>query len=278
MTRRFEGRRALVTGSSRGIGAGVAERLAAEGADVVLVARTLGAHATLLGSLEETAARIAKYGTKVEIVVADLTDEQQRDTVVPQAIEKIGGTIDILVNNAAAAIYAPLSEYPLRRRRVVFEANVHAPLDLMQAVIPGMVAQGFGWIVNVSSGTTKQWQGPPFTLIEPGTAMTVYGASKSALNRISNGMGAELYGAGVRVNTIEPRAAVLSEGARVLVGETIRPDQVESMEQMVEAVTALCDCDTEFTAQSCVSLDLIDDWSLIVRGLDAAELRTEEMT
>ncbi|MCJ0906888.1 SDR family oxidoreductase [Rhodococcus sp. ARC_M6] len=278
MTRRFEGRRALVTGSSRGIGAGVAERLAAEGADVVLVARTLGAHATLLGSLEETAARIAKYGTKVEIVVADLTDEQQRDTVVPQAIEKIGGTIDILVNNAAAAIYAPLSEYPLRRRRVVFEANVHAPLDLMQAVIPGMVAQGFGWIVNVSSGTTKQWQGPPFTLIEPGTAMTVYGASKSALNRISNGMGAELYGAGVRVNTIEPRAAVLSEGARVLVGETIRPDQVESMEQMVEAVTALCDCDTEFTAQSCVSLDLIDDWSLIVRGLDAAELRNEEMT
>ncbi|MDI9916286.1 SDR family oxidoreductase [Rhodococcus sp. IEGM 1379] len=272
MTRRFEGRRALVTGSSRGIGAGVAERLAAEGADVVLVARTLGAHATLLGSLEETAARIAKYGTKVEIVVADLTDEQQRDTVVPQAIEKLGGTIDILVNNAAAAIYAPLSEYPLRRRRVVFEANVHAPLDLMQAVIPGMVAQGFGWIVNVSSGTTKQWQGPPFTLIEPGTAMTVYGASKSALNRISNGMGAELYGAGVRVNTIEPRAAVLSEGARVLVGETIRPDQVESMEQMVEAVTALCDCNTEFTARSCVSLDLIDEWALTVHGLDGTAL------
>lgn len=85
------------------------------------MARTLGTHATLPGSLEETAARIAKYGTKVEIVVADLTDEQQRDTVVPLAIEKLGGTIDILVNNAAAAIYQPLSDYPLRRRRLMFE-------------------------------------------------------------------------------------------------------------------------------------------------------------
>ncbi|MBP1050855.1 SDR family NAD(P)-dependent oxidoreductase [Rhodococcus qingshengii] len=283
MTRRFDGRRALVTGSSRGIGAGVAERLAAEGADVALVARTLGTHATLPGSLEETAARIAKYGTKVEIVVADLTDEQQRDTVVPLAIEKLGGTIDILVNNAAAAIYQPLSDYPLRRRRLMFEANVHAPLDLMQAVVPGMVANGHGWIVNVSSGTVKPWHGPPFTWVEPGTAMTVYGASKAALNRMSNGMGVELYGQGVRVNTVQPRAAVLSEGARVLVGETIRPDQVESMEEMVEAVTALCDCDTEFTARSSVSLDLIDEWSLTVRGLDGAALpenpalRTEEL-
>lgn len=283
MARRFEGRRALVTGSSRGIGAGVAERLASEGADVVLVARTLDAHARLPGSLEETAARIARYGTKIEIVVADLTDEQQRDSVVPQAIEKIGGTIDILVNNAAAAIYQPLSEYPLRRRRLVFEANVHAPLDLMQAVIPGMVANGIGWIVNVSSGTTKQWQGPPFTLIEPGTAMTVYGASKSALNKISNGMGAELYGQGIRVNTVEPRAAVLSEGARALVGQTIRPDQLESMEQMVEAITALCDCDSEFTARSCVSLDLIEEWALTVHSLDGTALpdttglQTEEL-
>ncbi|XGU18818.1 SDR family NAD(P)-dependent oxidoreductase [Rhodococcus sp. 3Y1] len=195
MTDRFEGRRALVTGSSRGIGAGVAERLAAEGADVASwPGRSV--HATLPGSLEETAARIAKYGNKVEIVVADLTDEQQRDTVVPLAIEKLGGTIDIRVNNAAAAIYQPLSDYPLRRRRLMFEANVHAPLDLMQAVVPGMVANGYGWIVNVSSGTVKPWHGPPFTWVEPGTAMTVYGASKAALNRMSNGMGVELYGQG----------------------------------------------------------------------------------
>ncbi|MDV6269317.1 SDR family NAD(P)-dependent oxidoreductase [Rhodococcus globerulus] len=276
MPRRFEGKRAIVTGSSRGIGAGVAERLAAEGADVVLTARTLNPGGQLPGSLEQTAERIRKYGTTVEIVVADLTDEEQRNQVVVQAVEKLGGTIDILVNNAAAAIYQPLSGYPLRRRRLVFEANVHAPLDLMQDVAPAMIASGGGWIVNISSGTTKPWQGPPFTVIEPGTSMSVYGASKAALNRISNGMGVELYGRGVRVNTIEPRAAVLSEGAAALVGDTIRPDQVESMEEMVEAVVALCDCSPNITAQSYVSLDLIDEWALAVYGLDGLPMMAEQ--
>lgn len=272
MSQRFAGRRALVTGASRGIGAGVAERLAAEGADVALLARTMSPGGHLTGSLEETAERLRGYGGTVGVVVADLADPDQREDVVPRAAEQLGGPIDILVNNAAAAIYQPLADYPLRRRHLTFEANVHAPLDLMQAAIPHMVAAGAGWIVNVSSATARHRPGPPFELVSPGTAMAVYGASKAALNRITNGMAAELYGAGVRVNTVEPRAAVLSEGARVLVGETIRPDQVESLEQMVEAVVALCACATEVTGRTCVSLDLLDEWKLAVRGLDNKEL------
>jgi len=268
MNPRFAGRRALVTGSSRGIGAGIAERLAAEGADVVITARTLGPGGHLPGSLEETAERLRAYGGTVEVVAADLTDEQARAGVVPRAQELLGGTIDILVNNAAAAIYQPLAGFPLRRHRLTFEANVHAPIALIQDVIPGMQAKGEGWIVNLSSATARLHSGPPFDLVEPGTAMAVYGASKAALNRITNGFGAELSGTGIRVNTVQPRAAVMSEGAQALIGETVRADQIEALEEMVEGTVALCDCPADITGRVCVSLDLIDDWKLTVRGLD----------
>lgn len=270
--RRFTGRRAIVTGSSRGIGAATAERLAAEGADVVLTARTLDEHDRLPGSLRETAERISRFGTQVHVVVADLSDEESRDRMVDQAGEVLGGPIDVLVNNAAAAIYQPLVDYPLRRSRLTFEVNVHAPLHLMQRVLPGMQEAGRGWIVNVSSSSARLFPGPPFELVEPGTDLAVYASSKAALNRLTNGMGAELYGTGIRVNTVEPKSAVLSEGAAVLVGDTIRPDQVESMEEMVEATTALCDCAPEVTGGCWSSLDLIADWQLPVYGLDARPL------
>jgi len=132
-----------------------------------------------------------------------------------------------------------------------------------------MVEAREGWIVNLSSGSAKHWTGPPFELGAQGTTIAVYGASKAALNKITNGLGAELHGTGVRVNTVEPRAAVLSEGAAELVGGTLRPDQIESMEEMVEAVVALCDCPEDVTGRITVSLDLIADWGLTVHGLDA---------
>ncbi len=268
--KRFAGRRALVTGASRGIGAGIAQRLAAEGADVAITARTLDRHPTLPGSLEETAARLARYGGKVALVVADMADGEDRARIVPEAADALGGPIEILVNNAAGAIYQPLADYPLRRRRVIFEVNVHGPIDLAQAAIPSMVERGEGWIVNLSSGSARHTAGPPFDAGFSGSTIGVYGASKAALNRLTNALALELYGTGVRVNTVEPRAAVLSEGADALVGEKLRPDQIETMEEMVEAVVALCDCDADRTGRVHVSLDLIEELGLQVMGLDAS--------
>lgn len=273
MTKRLAGRRALVTGASRGIGAGIAERLAAEGADVVLVARTAEPGTSHLGgSLAETEDRVAAYGTRVASYVADLADEDSRARIVPTAEDLLGGPVEILVNNAAAAIYQPMADFPLRRRRLTFEVNVHAPLDLIQAVLPGMRAAGEGWIVNVSSASSRLFAGPPFELVAPGTDLAVYAASKAALNRITNGLGAELVDTGIRVNTVQPRAAVLSEGASLLVGHTIRPDQVESLAEMVEGVLVLCDCPADLTGRITVSLDLIREVGRTVHGLDGRPL------
>jgi NAD(P)-dependent dehydrogenase (short-subunit alcohol dehydrogenase family) len=188
--------------------------------------------------------------------------------VVPRAVEALGGPIDILVNNAAAAMYDAVAAFPLRRRRVIFDANVHAPLDLAQAVIPAMRDAGEGWIVNLTSRAAEPWTGPPYALGPNGTTTAVYGASKAALRRLSNGLGAELYGTGVRVNAVEPRAAVMSEGAAALVGASLRPDQVEPLEHIVEAVVALCDCPEDATGRTWVSAELIAEWGLAVHGLD----------
>jgi NAD(P)-dependent dehydrogenase (short-subunit alcohol dehydrogenase family) len=272
MTGRFAGRRAVVTGSSRGIGAALAERLASEGANIVLTARTLDQHETLEGSLNATRDRIARFGTQVEVVVADLTDPIDRLRVIPEAAEALGGHIEILVNNAAASIQAPLTGFSVKRRNIMFEVNANAPLDLSLAAAPAMVAAGEGWIVNLSSGSAKLWGGPSEPIVPTSVNISAYGASKAALNRLSNGLAMEFYGTGVRVNTVEPRAAVLSEGAAALVGDRLRPDQIESMEAMVEGTLFLCDCGPDITGRITVSLDNIEEFGLDVRNLDGTRL------
>jgi len=263
-TKRLEGRRVLVTGASRGIGAATAVRFAAEGADVAIVARTLDRHDHLPGSLRETAARVREVGGNAATIVADLSDADDRVRVVPASTAALGGPVEILVNNAAAAIYGPVVTFPLSRRRVTFEVNVHGPLDLAQAVLPAMLERGEGWIVNVSSATARA------TTTNP--TMAVYGASKAALNRLTAGLAAEVAGTGVRVNTIEPRAAVMTEGAAALVGDTIPEDQIESTEEMVEGILALADCEAQLTGRHLVSLDLIAELGLTVHALDGTPL------
>jgi len=156
-------------------------------------------------------------------------------------------------------MYGPVASMPSKRRRILFEVNALAPLDLAQAVLPGMADRGEGWIVNLTSATARPGAGNP--------TMTLYGASKAALNRITDGLARELAGTGVRVNAVEPRAAVLTEGAEALVGDSLTDDLIESLEAMTEAVVALCDCAPELTGRVCVSLDLLDELDLTVHDL-----------
>jgi citronellol/citronellal dehydrogenase len=267
---RLAGRRGLVTGASRGIGAAVARRLAAEGADVALVARTLDSHPTLPGSLRETAVAVEGHGRQAAVVVADLSDAEDRARVVPEAVAALGGPLDVLVNNAAAAIYQPLADFPLRRRRLTFEVNVHAPLDLAQAAVPAMVERGEGWVVNLTSAAARHTAGPPYPADGLRSTIGIYGAWKAALDRMTNALAVELEGTGVRVNAVEPRVAVRSEGASALVGHLLEDDAVESMEEMVEAVLALCDCGPDVTGGVHVSLELLRRLGVPVRSLDGA--------
>jgi citronellol/citronellal dehydrogenase len=276
--RRLDGRRALVTGASRGIGAALAERLAAEGADVALVARTLDCHPTLEGSLKQTAARVRAQGGKAVTIVADLANESDRARVVAEAVAGLGGDINILVNNAAAGIIEPLATVPLRRVRMSLEVNILAGLDLAQQVIPSMRERREGWIVNISSGAARPSVGPPFELSGVVARTGVYGMSKAGLNRVTNALAAELWRTGIRVNTVEPRATILTGGTSALIDATpgglgMEPEGgYERLEPMVEATLALCDCPESLTGRSVVSVGLLAELGLTVRGIDGRPL------
>ncbi len=97
----------------------------------------------------------------------------------------------------------------------MFEINVHAPLDLAQAVLPSMFERGEGWIVNVSS-VPRRTSRParPFATDGVSGRIGLYGATKAALNRMTVALAVELQGTGVRVNAVMPKAAVMSEGAK----------------------------------------------------------------
>jgi NAD(P)-dependent dehydrogenase (short-subunit alcohol dehydrogenase family) len=240
-----DGRVALVTGASRGIGAAIALRLAEEGAAVGVTARTLDPHPTLPGTLRDVVAAVEALGGKAVAIPADLADADDRARVVPE-VESSVGPVDILVNNAAAAFYAPTAELVLRRRRLMFELNVHAPVDLAQRVVPGMRARGRGWIVNISSATSRRPKGPPFDAgIKLGATSTLYGATKAALERITTGLAAELYDDGIAVNSLAPVAAVRTPGAEVHLGPLLdeRPDIVEPVELLADAAVVLSTCD-----------------------------------
>lgn len=97
----FNGKTALITGSSRGIGAAIAQRLAAEGAAVAVTASQTGPKSGYTGSLEETVARIERAGGRAVAIACDLSDGDARADLVERAVEAVGAPIDILVNNAA---------------------------------------------------------------------------------------------------------------------------------------------------------------------------------
>jgi NAD(P)-dependent dehydrogenase (short-subunit alcohol dehydrogenase family) len=242
---------------------------------VAVTARTLDAEpdAPLPGSLRETVAAVEAAGGRALAVQADLADADDRARVVPQVTAELG-TVDILVNNAAAAFYLPTAEIPLRRRRLTFELNVHAPIDLAQAVLPAMRAQGAGWIVNISSATSKPPKGPPF---DPGFKLgftsTVYGASKAALERLTIGLAAEVYADAVAVNSLAPVAAVRTPGADALVGDVLdaNPEIVEPLELFVEAALALAVADpVSLTGRVCYSRPLLRELGRDYRQLDGS--------
>lgn len=277
MTPKLEHKVAIVTGASRGIGAAIAVRLAAEGARVALVARSVQPGSSRLpGSLEETAERIGALGGECLCIGANLAEPGQRAHIVPQTLERFGG-VDILINNAAWSRYQPVYAQAMKHIRLCFEINVYAPLELVQQCVPSMRARGGGWIVNLSSATSNHPDPAPY---DPGeryfnfnanTGPSAYAASKAALERLSTGLAAELAAACIAVNTVAPVEAVASEGAMAL-GTIDAIAHMEPMEAMAEATLELCSRDpAELSGRRVLSLDLLRELGSTVHTLDGRE-------
>jgi len=179
----LEGRTALVTGASRGIGAAAARALDQAGARVALVARSREDLVAVAGALTHDPV----------IVVADLGEADAAAAVARQVLDAVG-TVDILVNNAAAAARLATVDTDAAVIDELLAVNVRAPLLLIAALVPSMIERGAGSIINLSSvsgvvGTPRR---------------AAYAASKGALDAATRSLAIELGPSGIRVNSVAP--------------------------------------------------------------------------
>jgi NAD(P)-dependent dehydrogenase (short-subunit alcohol dehydrogenase family) len=181
----FDGRVAIVTGAAQGIGYGIAERLAADGARLALV--DLDEEA-----LAKAAVALAPRHELITLTV-DLADDTQARTVADQVLASFG-RIDVLVNNAGVRTVASLVDHPLDTWRRTLDVNLTAPFVLIQSVAPHMIERGGGRIVNVTS-----------IAAELGFKNRVaYNVSKAGLAMLTKTVALELGGHGIRCNAVAP--------------------------------------------------------------------------
>jgi NAD(P)-dependent dehydrogenase (short-subunit alcohol dehydrogenase family) len=186
MERRFEGKTAIVTGGNRGIGRAIVRRLAAEGADVMVVGRNRQ-------TIDETVAQVELHGGKAFGHAADVTRSQELERLVATARSR-WPRLDVLVNNAGIAFERPFLEIPEDEWDAVLATNLKAPFLLSQLVARAMVESGGGCIVHIASIDASGADGP----------YASYNASKAGLLGLNRTMALELAPHGIRVNCVSP--------------------------------------------------------------------------
>lgn len=187
MTLDLSGTSALVTGSTSGIGRATALKLAAAGARVIVSGR----HSE---RGEATVAAIRAAGGKADFAAADLLDAASVRRLAERARELAGGRVDILVNNAGYAPFGPTTTVEDTQIDAAAAVNIKAPFILVAELVPAMVANGGGSIVNVTTMVAS------FGL----AGMALYGSTKAALQLLTKAWAAEFGPSGVRVNAVSP--------------------------------------------------------------------------
>jgi NAD(P)-dependent dehydrogenase (short-subunit alcohol dehydrogenase family) len=194
MSQDFAGKTALITGSTSGIGRQVATQLAARGAHVIITGRDKARG-------EQTVATITSNGGRADFVEVELGDIASVRSLSQRALDIGGGHVDILVNNAGLFPFAPTANVPVEEFGAVMDVNVRAPFYLVADLAPKMAEHGDGAIVNTTTMVANFGA----------AGMSLYGASKAALQLLTKSWAAEFGGHGVRVNAVSP-GPTLTEG------------------------------------------------------------------
>lgn len=190
---KLEGKVAIITGASRGIGKAIALALAREGADVVIAARTEEEKGPLPGTIHKTADEIRALGRRALAIKTDIAKEEEVEAMVRRTIDEFGG-IDILVNNAGIDIPGTLVEVSTKRWDLIMAVNLRGAFLCTKAVLPKMMEQKRGSIINLSSilGTRVIESGVP------------YGVTKAAIERFTSGLAKEVKEYNIAVNALCP--------------------------------------------------------------------------
>ena len=248
----LQGKTIFITGASRGIGLCMAKRFAADGANIVIAAKTVEPHKFLPGTIHETAAEVEKLGGQALAIQMDVRDADSIAQGVAQAAEHFGG-IDVLVHNAGAYWLKPTAEFSVKRHDLMFGINERAYFLLAQAVYPHLLKSDNPHILGLA---------PPIDL-NPIWFMnsSAYTVSKFAMSMYTLGWSQEWKKEGIAANTIWPRVGILSPSA-VLHGSEELIKAFRKPEIMAEAAYKIITKPSrEFTGNFC-----IDDTFLYENG------------
>ena len=235
-----DGKVAIVTGASRGIGKAMALGLARAGASVVVAARSQGRRPDRSGTIHDTVAEIEEAGGKALAVACNVRDDDSIRGLVEQTLDEYGA-VDVLINNAGIGGYTPFLQLSVKEWDLTMDIDLRAPFVTCKAVVPIMIEQGGGSIINVSSHVaTNIFSSTLGESQDAGIALVgqAYGTAKAGLERFTWGLAAELGPYNIAVNALKPLRPVATEGFR-----SQRPDADFSTwatpENMVKAATYL---------------------------------------
>ena len=249
---------AIVTGSSRGIGKVLALKLAEEGADIVVCARSQE-RGELPGTIGETAAAVEALGVRALPLKLDLADDGDLDAVVDRTIGEFG-RIDILVNNAV--IVGPRQKLLGGDAEFLdhaYRVNVRGPYRLVQRVSEVMAAQGGGTIVNITSGAARHPPPPVVaaTAAELDSMDASYGITKAALDRITTAYASELKAHNIAIVAVSPGLVITERIQQAAIRRNVNFSRAESPEVIASAVALICRDGMQYTGRVLAARDLV---------------------
>jgi citronellol/citronellal dehydrogenase len=198
----LNGRVAIVTGASRGIGRALALGLARAGCQLVIAAKSTNSTEKLPGSIFTVAAEVEALGVAALPILVDVRDAEQIEHMAAKTLERFG-RVDILVNNAGALHWSNLLETPSKRFDLVMGVNARAAFLCCRAVLPSMIQQRWGHIINMS---------PPLDLsMVPGRI--AYAISKLGITMLTVGLADEVRGHNIAVNSLWPVTIIESQAS-----------------------------------------------------------------
>ncbi|HVT61747.1 MAG TPA: NAD(P)-dependent oxidoreductase [Thermoanaerobaculia bacterium] len=233
----LKGKTLFITGASRGIGKAIALRAAADGANVVVAAKTAEPHPKLPGTIYSAAAEIEAAGGRALAIAVDIRDESRVAASVEQAVAAFGG-IDILVNNASAISLTGTLETPMKRFDLMWGVNARGTFACAQACLPHLLAAANPHILMLSPplDLAPRWFGGHLAY-----TMSKYGMSMCVL-----GLAEEFRGQGLAVNALWPRT-VIATAALVMLGVSVPPENCRRPEIVADAAHAILTRDSRTT-------------------------------
>ena len=228
----LHGKTLFITGASRGIGLAIAKRVAAEGANVALIAKTAEPNPRLPGTIHSAAAEIeaagAAHGARALPIAGDIRDEASVHTAVARTVERFGG-IDILVNNASAISLTPTPATPMKRFDLMFGVNVRGTYLCTQACLPHL------------AGSARAGRNPHVLNMSPPLSMkprwfrdhVAYTMAKYGMSECTLGHAAEFAPLGIAVNSLWPRTAIATAALQMIPG--VDPSRCRTPEILADA-------------------------------------------